>query len=193
MSSDLVGVVLAGGRSSRLGQDKTRLELNGRTLAAATADRLGLVCGEVLLADNDRGLIEGLPSVPDARAAGPAGGILGAAAARPGRDLLVVACDLPNVTAGLLAAIASVNDGDWVVPRWSRGIEPLCALYRPSALMVLARLAESGIFAPHRMLDEPTVGVQFIDESVLAEFGSPEHLFLNINTPEQLTRLKTGL
>ena len=102
------------------------------------------------MADRGRGLLPGLPSLPDGPGRGPAAGILGAAAAYPGRPLLVLACDLPRVPAGLLAELrARLRRADWAVPRWSGGVEPLCALYGPAALAALGRRVERGLFALH--------------------------------------------
>ncbi|HET9225447.1 MAG TPA: NTP transferase domain-containing protein, partial [Thermoanaerobaculia bacterium] len=71
-----IGVVLAGGASSRMGRDKALLEIEGETLVSSAARRLGEVCEEVIVADRGRGLLPG--SVPDGPGQGPAAGILGA-------------------------------------------------------------------------------------------------------------------
>lgn len=173
-----VGVVLAGGASRRMGWDKA---LSG--LPALAAERLAAVCAEVAVADRGRGLLPGLPSLPDGPGGGPAAGILGAAAAYPGRPLLVLACDLPRVPVGLLADLAS-SACDWAVPRWERGLEPLCALYAPAALAVLA---EKGLRAPHRLAAED-LAIRYLEGDDLARFGPPEEVFLNLNTPEDLER-----
>lgn len=172
------GVVLAGGASRRMGWDKAL-----SSLPVLAAERLAAVCAEVAVADGGRGLLPGLPSLPDGPGRGPAAGILGAAAAYPGRPLLVLACDLPRVPAALLAEL--VQGGyDWVVPRWSRGLEPLCALYGPAAL---ALLAEKKILAPHRLAGED-LAIRYLEEDDLARFGPPEEVFLNLNTPEDWNR-----
>jgi len=187
-----VGVVLAGGASRRMGRDKTLLALSDAgqpaSLPAGTAERLAAVCAEVAVADRGRGLLPGLPSLPDGPGRGPAAGILGAAAAYPGRPLLVLACDLPRVPAALLAELARFEGYDWVVPRWAGGLEPLCALYAPAALAALAERAGRGLLAPHRLAEEENLAVRYLEGEDLARFGPPEELFLNLNTPEDLAR-----
>jgi molybdenum cofactor guanylyltransferase len=182
-----VGVVLAGGSSRRMGRDKTLLAAGGESLPAAAARRLAAVCAEVAVADRGRGLLPGLPSLPDGEGRGPAAGILGAAAAYPGRRLLVLACDLPRVPEDLLAALARPPEPDWTVPRWREGVEPLCALYGPAALAALGQRVARGLFALHRLAEED-LAVRILEGGELARFGDPREIFLNLNAPEDWER-----
>lgn len=193
--SERIGIVLAGGASRRMGRDKALLELDGETLAAGAARRLAAVCPEVALADRGRGLVPGLPSLPDGPGRGPAAGLLGAARAWPGRSLLALACDLPHIPVPLLAELAREVPGespDWVLPRWRGGPEPLCALWGPRALAALEARVERGIYALWSLAGEEGLAIRWIDEDVLAAFGPPEEMFLNVNTPEELARARPG-
>lgn len=187
-----VGVVLAGGASRRLGEDKALLAADGMSLAARAAGKLRAVCPEVAVADGGRAVVPGLPSLPDGPGRGPAAGVLGGAAAYPGRALLVLACDLPEVPTALLAELLVSGKGDWVVPRWDGRLEPLCALYRPAALAALARRVSAGEHALHRLLQEPRITAELVEGDSLARFGPPTRLFLNLNTPEDLARWRAG-
>jgi len=184
----LVGVVLAGGESRRMGRDKATLATQRGSLPGLAALRLAAVCPEVALADGGRQLVPELRSVADGPGSGPAAGILGAAAAYPGRSLLVLACDLPEVPEALLAELARPSGFDWVVPRWRGRLEPLCALYRPPALAALAELVDRGSFAPQRLSGVEGLSVRYLGGDLLARFGPPERMFLNLNTPEELAR-----
>jgi molybdopterin-guanine dinucleotide biosynthesis protein A len=191
-SAGPVGVVLAGGASSRMGRDKALLATRGLILPALAARRLAMVCAEVAVADGGRGVLPGLPSLPDGPGRGPAAGILGAAAAYPGRLLLVLACDLPRVPVPLLAELAGSERFDWAVPRWSGGVEPLCALYGPAALAALGRRVERGRFSLHSLLKEE-LAARLLEGEELARFGEPGEIFLNLNTPEDWERyVSTG-
>jgi molybdopterin-guanine dinucleotide biosynthesis protein A len=185
-----VGVVLAGGASRRMGRDKAILSAGGETLPARAARRLLGVCARVVIADGGRGLLPDLQSLPDGPGAGPAAGILGAARAWPGQPLLVLACDLPRVPATLLAELAGGSglqaEADWVVPRWERGLEPLCALYRPAALAALAAAVARGVTAPHRLAEGAALAVHYLEGERLRRFGPPAELFLNLNTESDL-------
>ena len=183
------GVVLAGGASRRMGRDKALLVLppSGETLAAAAARRLAAVCAEVLVADRGRSTVPGLPSLPDGSGRGPAAGLLGAAAARPGRPLLVLACDLPAVPVALLGCLLEIASGaDLALPRWRGGLEPLCAVWGPAALARLAERVERGLYALHPLATDEGLTVRFLEDERLDRFGPAEKLFRNVNTPEDL-------
>jgi molybdopterin-guanine dinucleotide biosynthesis protein A len=185
-----IGIVLAGGASTRMGRDKARIELGGETLAEGAARRLTAVCPEVALADAGRGLLPGLLSISDGPGRGPAAGLLGAALRFPGRPLLALACDLPRVPVALLAELALPGEGvDWAVPRRERGIEPLCALWGPRALDRLAERVERGLHALWSLAEEGGLTARWLEGDLLASFGDPEEMFLNVNTPEDLERL----
>ncbi len=179
------GLVLAGGESRRLGSDKARLE--GAALPLGAVERLAAVCAEVAVADRGRDLVPGRRSLADGEGRGPAAGILGGAAAFPGRPLLVLACDLPRVPAGLLAELARPEAADWVVPRWEGGLEPLCAFYGPAALAALAARVREGRFALHDLANAG-LAVRYLEGEALRRFGIPEEMFFNLNTPGDLER-----
>ena len=181
-----VGLVLAGGESSRLGRDKARLE--GATLTLGAVERLADVCAEVAVADRGRELVPGRPSLADGPGRGPVAGILGGAAGYPGRPLLVLACDLPKVPAGLLAELARSAAIDWVVPRWEDGLEPLCAFYGPATLAALAERVREGRFALHDLADGADLAVRYLEGEALRRFGEPGEMFFNLNTPGDLER-----
>jgi len=138
-----VGVVLAGGRGTRLGRTKGDLTIEGTTLAQRAAAVLWPSCGSVLIsvaqgAPNpapDWPIVEDFP--PPGR--GPLAGISAAFAASSGADLIVLACDYPRVGEDLIAALADLpmTDVDLAMPTdgggrdhplvacWSRRMQPL--------------------------------------------------------------------
>ena len=144
------------------------------------------MCADVVVADGGRAILPGAESVPDGPGEGPAAGILGAAARRPERALLVLACDLPEVPAALLERIVG-EEGDWVVPRCGGHLEPLCALYRPRALAALAARVRAGDLALHRLAGA-RLRVRYLDAHDIADLGDPSRLFRNVNTREDLAR-----
>lgn len=180
-----IGAVLAGGASRRMGHDKARLRLDGQSLAARAVECLKQVVDEVVVADRGRRLVRGVSSIADGPGAGPAAGILGVAAAYPGRPLLVLACDLPGVPAAFLAALLD-EPGDFVVASRGGRLEPLAALYRPAALAALAEQVRGGVSAIKHLVEAPGLAVQRLDEDALADRGFVPEIFQNLNTPADL-------
>ncbi|HEV2844484.1 MAG TPA: hypothetical protein VG477_06540, partial [Thermoanaerobaculia bacterium] len=105
--------------------------------------------------------------------------------------LLVLACDLPRVPADLLAELVRSQGIDWAVPRWREGVEPLCALYGPAALSLLAARVGRGLFGPHGLTEESGLVTRYLEGEELARFGDPGEVFLNLNTPGDLKRYES--
>src|SRR5579863_4028054 len=89
-----VGLVLAGGQSTRMGRDKTALVARGATLVERAAKKLAATGLQVVIADRGHARLPGWITVSDGPGQGPGAAILGAALAYPERALLVLACDL---------------------------------------------------------------------------------------------------
>lgn len=180
-----------------MGSDKALLELGGCTLLGSAVERLAQVCSQVLVADRGRGFAaagEPMPvtvrAVADGPGRGPAAGILGAARERPERDLLVLACDLPDVPAALLHDL-TLYEGDWIVPAWGERerLEPLCALYRPPGLAALREQVAAGTYALHG-LTGAGVRIRRLGYRELGRFGDAARIFRNLNAPEDLAALR---
>ncbi|MCG8457494.1 MAG: molybdenum cofactor guanylyltransferase [Holophagales bacterium] len=205
-----VGVVLAGGKSSRMGRDKasirwppTGAELGKaahrdpaavapeHTLGRHALDRLARVTADLLVADGGNPTKSApwrgdVPSAADGPGAGPAAGILGAASLRPGLRLLVLACDLPWIPVALLEEL-SRSTADLAVPVGPSGVEPLCALYGPRASEALAEAVGRGEMAPRALAEKPgTLEVERLEVGRLAAFGDPSAMFANLNYPSDL-------
>lgn len=183
-SMSLVGAALAGGASRRMGRDKATMKVDGERLVDSTVRRLACICSRVVVADRGRELSEGI-SLQDGPGRGPAAGILGVAMAYPKSDLLILACDLPAIPEGLLEAL-TLLPGDLVLPRTERGLEPLCALYRPRALAELNHRVSNQLYSLHPLANEEKLAVTFLDGPALRHWGDPELLFRNLNSPADL-------
>ncbi len=188
----LAGVVLCGGRSTRMGRDKALLDIAGRPLVLRVADRIGRACHPVLLAPGRRGLGglgHGLVEVADAEPdAGPLGGLVAALEASPHRLMAAVAVDLPFASPAVLALLASsCGDADAAVPRTDRGLEPLHAVYARTAVPALRRALSERRMAVHAALAD--LRVIEVPPSRWRE-GDPEGRFaVNVNGPEDLAGL----
>lgn len=141
----VLGCVLIGGKSSRMGCPKQLLVKDGQTWLQRTAGLLAEVADHVVVAGGgEMGdcLLPRLPDAPDGH--GPLAGLLAAMRWQPWATVLACACDLPELTAAALAWLLEQREpGVWaVIPKVGAYHEPLLALYdfriRP-ALEIMAR------------------------------------------------------
>ncbi len=186
-----LGAVLAGGASRRFGAPKALAEVGGRAIVERVAAALGEAADGVVLIANEPSLFAHLhlPTRPDDVAGvGPLGGIrtaLAWARERGRRGALCVACDMPFVSPALLREIVSrAEAGDAVVPGSGgrRGCEPLCAWWPVEVLPAIDGMIEAGESAVHRLLDR--VPVERVAIEIVARYGDPDVLFLNVNTAD---------
>jgi molybdopterin-guanine dinucleotide biosynthesis protein A len=182
----VVGFALAGGASRRMGRDKALLPLGETDLLGHALARLSRVTDDVriLCGAEPRYADRGVPLVTDTAAGlGPLAGTLAALTAASGHAALLLAVDLPNVPVDLLARLVALLPGfDAVVPRSPRGSEPLCAVYGPGCLEpVRACIAESRLAMRSFWRD---IRLCELGPDGLATFGDPEHIFRNVNSPE---------
>jgi len=172
------GYVLAGGRSSRMGQDKALLPFRGQTLVHAVARAVEQSAGSAVLVG--RAAFGPYRAIPDLYPGeGPLAGILTALADTAASWNLIVACDMPELTApfllGLLEA-AEASAADALVPAGPSGrLEPLCAVYHGRARAPLEAAFRAGV----RKITAALEGVRAV------RFPVAEILPLqNVNTPE---------
>lgn len=188
----LVGAVLTGGASRRMGRTKALVAIDGTPMAARVVAALrGAGCAPVVAigGDPDELTVLGVPVVPDDHPGeGPLGGLVTAMAAFAAQDasaLLVVACDLPFLTptdlAELVRVAADQPAADVVMAHTDRP-EPACALWRPSARPAVDAAYAAGERAIHRVLDRLAV----------VEVGLPGTALRNINVPADLPGYPCG-
>jgi molybdenum cofactor guanylyltransferase len=188
------GFILAGGKSSRLGVDKAFLEFQGRTLLERAIETLQVVCNTVTIVGNPAKFASYGAVVTDAYTdCGPLGGIHAALAQSSSEMNFVMAVDMPFVSREFLSFLrttAMASDALVVVPRTSKGFQPLCALYRRD----FGAPAEAALRAGKYKIDAvfPSVAVRVINEEDLLKGGFTERIFLNINTPDDLRDADSG-
>ena len=163
----LCGLVLAGGRSTRMGTDKAALvHPDGRTLARRCHDLLAEAgCETVVLSlRHDQELPPGFDDLtnilvardPEGGSEGPLAGMLASMRLRPEADWLVLACDLPRLDVATLTHLVSSKRPDESFVSYRSEFdglpEPLCALYAAEALPILELAQADGIRCPRKPL-----------------------------------------
>jgi molybdopterin-guanine dinucleotide biosynthesis protein A len=178
------GFVLAGGHSSRMGSDKALLPFKGGTLVEHVAEQVHQAAGNVTLVGNPERYsnlsYRVIRDIYPARS--PLSGIHAAVAASFQEWNLIVACDMPEVTAAFLAKLierAECTKAQAVIPTGPSGMpEPLCAAYSRASLGVIADSLERDI---RKVMDGLT--------ALEIDFWpvSDSRHFQNLNTPEEWT------
>ena len=179
-----VGLILAGGGSSRLNA-KCWQPVGGVPMITRVLQAVAPVADRVLVVGGGQAL-NGTQLVPDEQpGAGPLAAIATGMRAAAADLYLVASCDIPFVTTELLQYLVAAARGvDAVVPTVTDRNQPLCAVYAQGCLPAIGQALSSG----RRRMDSffADVQVRRIAEAELAQFGSPEQLFFNVNTPDDL-------
>ena len=190
MRAPIAGAILAGGRARRLsGVAKGLLRVGGDRAIDRVAAALRAVTNRIVVISSTDGADAWLPGselIPDEHAGwGPMAGIASALRATRG-DVLVVAWDMPFVTPSMLRALMQEDmSNDCVAWRSEEGIEPLVALYRPSALPTI----DAAIARGERRAREVASLLRLRTISDLPADCGPNSLF-SINTPEDVDRAR---
>ncbi|HXI43255.1 MAG TPA: molybdenum cofactor guanylyltransferase [Bryobacteraceae bacterium] len=183
------GFVLAGGRSSRMGQDKALLMFKGRPLVEHVAGEVRQAAGNVTLVGNpSRYTYLGYPVIEDILpACGPLSGIHATLTHSTAEWNLVVACDMPEVTAGFLMMLldrAAAGSADAVLPAGPSGLsEPLCAVYHRRSLEAITGALASGVRKVTDALRGLDIDVWRVPDS---------RYFHNLNTPQEWSCYSNG-
>ena len=193
MSGPISSILLAGGNSSRLGRDKTRLELcAGRTMIEDTIQKLEMVSDEVIVVTDGRRFphLEAKLVSDIYPGAGSLGGLYTGLLAAKSKHALVVACDMPFLSLALLRYMISLpRDYDVLIPELDHKLEPLHAIYSRNCLQPIERLLKKGHFKILDFFDE--VQVRHLSEGVIEKYDPDHRSFFNINTPDQLRKAQT--
>ncbi|ACD94879.1 molybdenum cofactor guanylyltransferase [Trichlorobacter lovleyi] len=192
--SDITGVVLVGGKSRRMGQDKAFLAVEG----VPVIERILLAlqgCFEHLLLVGDRPerfARYRLQVVPDSYPGSSLGGLYTGLQHAETDLIFVSSCDIPFPDPELIRLICAASAScDAVVPATAGGPEPLFALYRKSCLPLMQAALEAGQYRINAVLGQ--LNVRTIAPEQLAKLDPGGRALLNINTPQEYAacRLET--
>ena len=193
MTAPLHGLVLAGGRSSRMGQDKAALEYSGKAQLERAFGLLDKVVTQTFVSvrpdqAQDRLRARFLQIVDTADdVAGPAAGIRAAQLAYPHVAWLVLACDLPFLDMATLQHLIARRDPARLATAFRSshdGLpEPLCAIYEPAAAAAMADFLATGRNCPRKLL---------INSDTLLLDQPTRKALDNVNTPQELAAARAA-
>ena len=188
-----IGVILAGGRSRRMGENKAEMIFEGEPLLARVARRLAPAVDDLLvigpqslvpLALRARVVEDALPAI------GPLGGLYTALTVSIGARIFLVACDMPFIRLGLVRAMLAFaethSDADVVALEANGRMQPLHAVYSRACLPAVERAVKASDHSLHALHVQLTV-VAIDAETVRCE--DPDGLSaFNVNTPDDWQR-----
>jgi molybdopterin-guanine dinucleotide biosynthesis protein A len=188
---DVAGIVLAGGRNTRMGgADKAFLTVGGKTVFERTVETLAVCFSQLVVVSNapEKYACFDVQVVEDEF---PRQGPLAGIHAGLGRiDLpyaFVVACDMPFLQpAPIQFLISRLTSQDAVIPEWDGDIEPLHGIYGAHLRPLIGDALRAGTRAIRDFL--PTLRVEFVPEDVMRRVQGAEESFRNVNTPEEAAR-----
>lgn len=187
------GVVLSGGRSSRMRSNKAFVEVHGQRIIESVLAKLCGIMDDVLLVTNDPEAYikyesERLRVVTDIiPGKGPLSGIHAGLHYARHRSIVAVACDMPFLNPDFLLYMIDQTDGlDAVVPRIGEYFQPLCAVYRKSCYEPLQNALMNDQLKISRLYD--LLNIRYIDEKEIRVYGDPDLMFFNVNNHDDLQK-----
>lgn len=187
--ADCTAVILCGGKSSRMGFDKSLLQIDGEYMLLRSVRQLKSIFSKVLLVTDKQSKFPTIFSqvkiledhYPEK---GPLGGLVTALESVETQHLFLLACDIPNLNSTLIQRMARYNEAyDVVLCEQDKRLEPLFAFYRTSCLPVLQSQLATNDWRIRKEFDQLVVKVVALDSSFTLK---------NVNTPKELSLWERG-
>jgi len=190
----VTGVILAGGKSSRMGSNKALLPYRGGRFVEAIHRQMAEIFAELLMVTNCPQQFEFIScrKAPDIYAGmGVLAGIHSGLYHSSNPAIFVVACDMPYLAEGLIRHLAGLADaGGVVIPESPGGLEPLHAVYGKGCLPQIEASLQSGQRKIVSFFDR--INVSRMNQDQVALFDPDFKSFININTPGDYFELRDG-
>lgn len=194
MISDVTGVLLAGGKSRRMGTDKRFLTVGERPLLERSCTVLSRIFERVciVIAQDSPPLEAQIPVLRDLiPSSGSLGGMYTGLQQASTPYIFLAACDMPFIHEGLVQyMVGQKDDVDIVLAYWNGRPQPAHAVYNRNCQSVVEELIGSGDLKLQRLLATPTLRVRLVTEDEIREVDPDGRSFLNVNTPSDLVRAR---
>jgi len=188
VENDMTGIILAGGKSRRMGEDKSFILFLGRPLIEVLIDKISPLFKDLIIVTNkpylyqkynvrtERGIVKDR---------GPLAGIHAGLVSSKDRYNFIFACDMPFLNQDLIKYMLKEIDGyDVVIPEYEGRLQPLCAIYSKQCIEPIENELSRNNLKIRDFLQY--VKVRVIDEKEISRFISSQPFFANINTPQDI-------
>jgi molybdenum cofactor guanylyltransferase len=191
----VTGVILAGGKSRRMGRDKAFLPFGTGVLVERVIEVLRQVTEDVILITNTPELYQpfGLPMFSDVvPEAGSLGGIYTGLVSAKAPHSLCLACDMPFVKPAFLRFLCGMAaEADVVIPRNAEDFQPLCTVYSRACREPIRQRIDAGRLKITGFFDQ--VRVRAVEGELLSRYDPHDVMFFNANTPEEYEQARRML
>ena len=195
MISDVTGVLLAGGKSRRMGADKRFLTVGEQTLLERSCNILSRIFERVciVIAQDSQPLETPVPVLRDLiPSCGSLGGMYTGLHQAATPYVFLSACDMPFIHADLIRYMVDAKaEVDIVLGYWNGRPQPTHAVYSRNCLSVVEALVRSGDLKLQKLLATPALRVRLITEDEIRKIDPDGRSFLNVNTPSDLERARS--
>ena len=185
MITNFTGIILSGGKSSRMGEDKAFKLFSERPLIEIVIEKMSSLFEDLLIVTNSPHLYKeySIRTVSDVvKDCGPLGGIYTGLLSSAQNNNFVVACDMPFLNEDLVSFIAKSHEGfDVAIPQFKGRFQPLCAAYSKSCIKPIEKALSNKNFKMIDFLKD--VRVKTINEKEITSFDKEGLSFINVNTP----------
>jgi len=193
---EINGILLVGGRSSRLGREKTLEKIGGESLLDRAINALAPLCKTVILVAAAGTKHSGIKETSSLKiitdiypGKGPLVGLYSGLKQSDTLYNFVIACDMPFLSEKLIQLMIGLAPGyDIVVPRLGRRAEPLCAVYSLNCLSTIEKMIKDGDYTVRNI--PPKVNTRYVDGEEIASVDPKQRSFINVNREEDLTRAR---
>jgi len=185
------GIILSGGKSIRMGENKAFIKIDGVPIINRICDLFKELFQEVIIVTNQQDIFRHFGSkiysdlIPDK---GALGGLYTGLFFATFHYSFCVACDMPFIKKSLVQyLIKNIEDEDVIIPRTKDGLQPLHAIYSKKCLDPIKSTIDEGKFKIIDIYD--LVKVKIVEENGFLSLDPIRESFINVNTPEELSRL----
>ena len=196
MRNDITGIILCGGKSSRMQTNKALLKLGDKTVIEIVAEKLKSIFNEVLISANDSKEYDflKLPVVNDIFIGkGPLAGIHSALKYSSTEKNFIISCDMPLISVELIKYLINLNsEKSILLPKSNGRIQQLCGIYSKSVIdeieniFKLSEKDKNIKGSVYELLERASI--EFIDVDDLNIYN--KNIFLNMNSPEDYELIK---
>ena len=193
--ADVTGVLLAGGKSRRMGQDKRLLSIGDETLYTRSLSVLRAIFERVVVvvAQDSPLMASDAPVLRDVIPhCGSLGGLYTGLKEARTQWVFAVACDMPFLDPGTIRHFTSLKgEGDVIMAKLRNGFQPMHALYHRNCLPIMEGLIHAQDFKIHRLADHPALRVRIVTPKELSRVDPEGRSFYNVNTPADLAAARS--